>query len=313
MIGLVDGDIIVFSAGFACERNVWHLVWDRGPDGEDGNTTWAECESFDYKKELDKRLDELFPGKYSREKGVDYDYFSERQLQPLSYALQNVKTMLKNIAEKCDLNPEFDLRIFLSPESGNTFRHDLAKSSVYKGNRKDSHRPTYEKDIREYLRKNYDCRVADYEEADDLLGIAATELGEEAILITIDKDLDMIAGNKYNWKHDVHYHVSPKEADKAFCLQLLSGDNTDNIPGLPKVGPATARKALNGLEDYEEMMAEVASQYMARAPVSDWYEYMVEQGRLIWIRRKPGEFWEPPEIAEALDGWANMKEEELTL
>lgn len=307
MLGLIDGDIIVFSAGFACERNVWHLAWEK--DGE----TWNNVESFDYKKELDKRLDDLFPGKYSREKGVDYDFWPERQLQPLNFALQNVKTMLNNIAERNNLNPEFDLHVFLSPYEGDTFRHKLAKSSVYKGNRKDSHRPTYEKEIRDYIKKNWLTTEAVDEEADDLLGIWATKCGEDAVLCTIDKDLDMIAGNKYNWKHDVHYHITEQEADRAFCLQLLSGDSTDNIPGLPKVGPAKARKALHGLETYEEMMAEVASQYMARAPVSDWYEYMVEQGRLIWIRREPGQMWEPPEAAQTLAGWDSMAEQELTL
>ena len=308
MIGLLDGDIIVFRCGFACERNVWHLMWGKQEDG-----TWEQLESFDYKKQLDKRLDEVVPGQYSREKGVDYDYFSERQLEPLSFALQNVKTLIAKVAEACSLDPEFDMRVYLSPYKGHNFRQDIAKSAVYKGNRKDEHRPTYEKEIRDYIIKNYDTYVAEGEEADDLLGINAMSLQDEAIMITLDKDLDMIPGLKYNWLHEVHYAVDQQEADRNFAIQVMSGDATDNIPGLPRVGPATGRKVLAGLETYDEMMLEVARQYMARSPKEDWYEYMLEQARLIWIRRNPDELWEPPETVKELTTWEGYTEEELTL
>jgi hypothetical protein len=307
MIGLLDGDIVVFRCAFACERNVWHLFY--GPQ-EDGG--WESTESFDYKKDLDKRLDEVVPGKYSREQGVDYDIFPERQLEPLKYALHNVKTLIANILEECELD-EYNLKVYLSPEESGSFRHRVATSAVYKGNRKDQHRPTYEKEIRGYIKANYDTYVAVDEEADDMLGKEAIRLGDKSILISLDKDLDMIPGKKFNWLHHVMYDVTPEQADRNFCVQVMSGDSTDNIPGLPKIGPGRAKKALASVSGYEDMMREVANMYMAKSPVEDWYSYLVEQGQLIWIRRKTDEMWQPPECVRSLKGWDDLTDEELTL
>ena len=301
MRGLLDGDIIVFRSGFAAERNVWFLAW--GPD-------LKEHKSFDYKRDAMEHLDKVCPGKFSREEGKDYKLWSERELEPLSHALNNVKRAINAICEDNDLNPETDLTVMLSP-GGQTFRHRLGVTRPYKGNRKSEHRPTYEKEIRNYIIENYITVVAEDEEADDLLGIYQTRLGpHDSIIITIDKDLDQVPGLKYNFMHNVGYDISQKQADYNFCAQLLTGDSTDNIPGLPKVGPTGASKMLHGLETYEEMMEEVARQYQIRAGQEDWHAYMVEQGRLLWIRREPGQMWEPPETTELE---YEMSEEELTM
>jgi len=155
--------------------------------------------------------------------------------------------------------------------------------------------------------------VAENEEADDLLAIEQTRLGpHDSIILSIDKDLDQVPGLKYNFMHNIGYDVVQKQADYNFCAQLLTGDTTDNIPGLPKVGPKTAAKILHGLETYDEMMEEVTRQYQIRAGQEDWYGYLVEQGQLLWIRREPGQMWSPPEAVFG-DLAYEMNEEELTL
>lgn len=283
MIGLVDGDIVVFRCGFAAERNEWHLhVPSKDYTGV-----------FEFKREAGEKLDELLPGKHSRVDGEDYRLFPEVQLEPLSYALNNVKTLMKRLADANGLN-DFDLQVFLS--EGKCFRHRIAKTRPYKGNRDEARRPTYEKEIKRFIKENYDTYVAVDEEADDLMGIAATKYGpHESILITLDKDLDQIPGLKYNWLHEVGYEIDENRAWYNLCIQIMAGDSTDNIPGLPGIGPGKAAKALHGLEDNPQaMMEEVIRQYQMHSGKDDWAEYLKEQGRLVYIRRKPGEMWEPP-------------------
>lgn len=288
MIGLLDGDIVVFRCGFAAERNVWHLSWEP----EDG--VFTESKQFEYKKEAIDHLDKVLPGKFSRVEGEDYVLFPERMLEPLSHALQGVKTLINRVCEANDLDPQFDLKVFLS--DGRNYRHDVAKTRPYKGNRKVEHRPTYEQEIKTYIIENYDTTVAENEEADDLLGIHQTKYGpDDSIILSLDKDLDQVPGLKYNWMHEVRYNVTPQQADYNFCMQLLTGDTTDNIPGLLGIGPGKAAKMLHGLEDsYEKMMEEVYNQYEIHSKKQDWEEYLKEQGQLLWIRRHPGEMWEPP-------------------
>lgn len=301
MKGLLDGDIIVFRCGFAAERNIWFLSW-----GED----LKQSKQFDYKREAMEHLDKVCPGKFSREEDKDYSLWSERELEPLSHALHGVKRSINSICAANDLNPDTDLIVMLSP-GGQTFRHNVAVTRPYKGNRKTAHRPTYEKEIRKYIIENYVTVVAENEEADDLLAIEQTKLGpHDSIILSIDKDLDQVPGLKYNFMHDIGYDIDQKQADYNFCMQLLTGDSTDNIPGLPKVGPTGAAKMLHGLETYDEMMEEVARQYQMRAGQEDWHAYLIEQGRLLWIRREPGQMWEPPETT---DFEYEMSEEDLTL
>lgn len=310
MIGLLDGDIVVFRCGFAAERNVWNLSWDPDPTVSENRGVHRQHMAFDYKKEALEHLDKVCPGQYSRVEGDDYSLWPERELEPLSHALHGVKRLVAKICEANDLNPETDLKVMLSP-GGETFRHRVADYRPYKGNRKTSHRPTYEQEIRKYIIENYVTVIAVDEEADDLLAIEQTKLGpHDSIILSLDKDLDQVPGLKFNFMHDIGYEVTEEQAVTNFCTQLLTGDSTDNIVGLPKVGPAAAAKALHGRTGYDEMMQEVMHMYQMKAPVEDWYAYLKEMGQLVYIRRKAGEMWEPPEFD---DDFGMMTEEELTL
>jgi hypothetical protein len=308
MYGLLDGDIVLFRCGFAAERTRWHLAWEpmyeKAPDGEAKlfQGEFRKHEDFEYKREAMDRLDEVLPGIKTRVETEDYLLWPEKQLEPLSHALNNVRTLVDRLCKSCQINP-FDLKVYFS--EGRTFRHELAVTREYKGNRDKDHRPTYEKDIRAFMKETYDCYVGDNEEADDLLGINATKYGPRgAVIISLDKDLDQIPGLKYNWLHDVHYEVSEKQAIYNFHKQLLTGDSTDNIPGLPGIGPGKAAKALHALETAEEQLAECARMYQVHSGKADWLEYMTEQGRLVYIRRQPGELW-TPNIEVVDDGWGD--------
>ena len=85
------------------------------------------------------------------------------------------------------------------------YRHDIAKTQPYKGNRKDAPRPVHLHSLREYLITAWDFRVADGQEADDAIGIHATLTRDNSIIVSIDKDLDMIPGHHYNPVKKDHY------------------------------------------------------------------------------------------------------------
>ena len=87
-------------------------------------------------------------------------------------------------------------------------------------------------------------RCVDHLEADDLIGMLVSS--GRAIGVTVDKDLRQIPG--WHWNPDKELEpllVSGEEADKYFYQQWMTGDTTDNIWGLWKVGPAKAKKLLD--------------------------------------------------------------------
>ena len=56
-------------------------------------------------------------------------------------------------------------------------------------------------------------------------------------IATLDKDLDGVPGWHYVWKgkREGVFYVTETEADRFFYTQMLTGDATDNIPGLFKM------------------------------------------------------------------------------
>jgi hypothetical protein len=168
------------------------------------------------------------------------------------------------------------------------YRHDIAKTQPYKGNRKDAPRPVHLHSLREYLITAWDFRVADGQEADDAIGIHATLTRDNSIIVSIDKDLDMIPGHHYNPVKKDHYYVNDKVALKNFYRQILTGDKVDNVQGLRGIGPKKADKILGDFDTDLAMYEAVLKAYDGDA------ERVLENGQLLWIRRRKDEIWQPP-------------------
>jgi len=124
----------------------------------------------------------------------------------------------------------------------------------YKAHRGARVTPTYLKDAMAYLEQSFPSVRAAHLEADDLMGIATAR--GEAICVTIDKDLRTVPG--YHWKptaegefpRDVEY-ICEQSADYTFHRQWITGDATDNIGGIWKMGPQKAEDALNSVNPLE--------------------------------------------------------------
>ena len=201
---------------------------------------------------------------------------------PNSHAKQAFKYIVEGI--KRELNPT-SIEIHLSPTGKENFRYEVAKTRQYKGNRKKQSKPVYYDYLRAHVLMGYPHVVAKGAEADDSLGIAQ---GEGTVIVSIDKDLDMIPGEHYNFVSKKRYTISKNQAFYNFCFQLLTGDSTDNIPGLPGIGPKKAEEILKRAKRDKKRMLECAALAYHYKMGDKAHDYFEEQAKLIWIMRERG-------------------------
>jgi DNA polymerase-1 len=172
----------------------------------------------------------------------------------------------------------------------NNFRYNVYPE--YKGNRKASYRPLWEKEVKQYITEKWEANWTDDIEADDMLGIRQLEC-TDTILAHLDKDLNQIKGLHYNWelrrlgevvREKRIYTVSNEEADYWFFYQLLVGDTTDNIKGVRGIGPKKAAGILHGCESNRERYEAVLGRYSSE-------EELDLNAQCVYIHRKLGDHW----------------------
>jgi 5'-3' exonuclease len=124
-------------------------------------------------------------------------------------------------------------------------------------------------------------------EADDLVRIWAEESiaeGEDFVVVTIDKDLKCIPGKFYDPSKKISFTITPEEAMRHYYEQLIQGDPTDNIPGVPGVGPVGAEEAVRYCFTDEAYQDVVVGHYIA-AYEDEWFEMLELNGKLIHIQK----------------------------
>ena len=151
---------------------------------------------------------------------------------------------------------------------GKTFRHELDPN--YKANRPPV--PPDLSDQFEPIRSMIDALglpilQIDGVEADDVIGTLAKQAeaaGWNTVIVTGDKDMAQIVSDQvvlYDTMNDKRmdpagvvdkFGVGP---ERIIDLLALMGDTSDNIPGVPKVGPKTAAKWLNAHGDLDSVIA----------------------------------------------------------
>lgn len=171
-------------------------------------------------------------------------------------AIYGVMNMMRKINQ--DYNPDYMACVF--DAKGKTFRDDIYKE--YKGNR-----PPMPDDLRSQIKPIHDAIRAmgwtviavEGVEADDVIATLAkkaTDNGIESIISTSDKDMAQLVNEHVTLIDTMSNQVMDIEGVKArygvkpeqiIDYLMLMGDTSDNIPGVPKVGPKTAVK---WLEEY---------------------------------------------------------------
>ncbi|MCG6858237.1 MAG: DNA polymerase I [Salaquimonas sp.] len=152
--------------------------------------------------------------------------------------------------------------------SAKTFRKELYPE--YKANREEPPedlRPQFGL-IRQATRAfGLPCIETEGYEADDIIATyarKAREVGGDVTIISSDKDLMQLVGDKvilYDQMKDRRIGI-PEVIEKwgvppeqMIALQTLTGDSTDNIPGVPGIGPKTAAQLLDEYGDLEKLFA----------------------------------------------------------
>jgi len=120
------------------------------------------------------------------------------------------------------------------------YRKDVAP--YYKANRKGTRKPMLLNFAKKYLADNYNGKVEDKLEADDLLGILGSA-DNTTVIWSADKDLLTIPA--YHLIDGRVVEIDKEEADYHFYVQSLTGDSTDNYKGCPTVGAVKAERILN--------------------------------------------------------------------
>jgi len=167
------------------------------------------------------------------------------------------------------------------------FRNDYAVTVPYKGNRKGTEKPVHYHLLREYLCSAWGATINEGIEADDMLAIRATELGDDSIIVTLDKDLNQVVGWHYNFVKKNKYYVEKDEGLLNFYKQFLTGDTVDNIIGVRGIGEAKADKLLRGKTEAEMWSIIVEKLGEERA---------IENGHLLYMLRTHDDCFKPPEL-----------------
>lgn len=150
--------------------------------------------------------------------------------------------MIQDWQEKLGEGKEVTTVICFS-DRGNNFRRKIFPD--YKLNRKDKKKPLGYNHLEIYLKEHYVTKTQPMLEADDVLGILATDKKfNRNIIVSIDKDMLTIPCEYYNMDSEIIEIVDENMADHMFFFQTLTGDSVDNYKGCPGIGPKKATELL---------------------------------------------------------------------
>lgn len=157
---------------------------------------------------------------------------------------------------------------------------------LYKANR--VNRPQYLHDARKYFMKYWGAVFSVGLEADDML---AMNYGEDSVLVVQDKDYYQLDGATL---YDPFKDVVTKIDDGAFFFfrQMLTGDKSDNIPGLknpakshfkepPNFTDVTATELLNSKQNFKEAVQQLYKDQFG----DDWQSIYDRNAQLLFLKR----------------------------
>jgi DNA polymerase-1 len=182
-------------------------------------------------------------------------------------AMYGVLNMLRRLLE--EYRPDYFVVVFDAP--GKTFRDEIYPD--YKANR-----PPTPEDLRCQIEPLYEIvrawalpiLVETGVEADDVIGTLArqaTEAGLPVLISTGDKDMAQLVNDKVTLLDTMNNKLTDIDGvirkfgvppEQIVDFLALVGDTSDNIPGVPKVGPKTAARLLTEYGSLNGVIAHAA-------------------------------------------------------
>jgi 5'-3' exonuclease len=182
-----------------------------------------------------------------------------------------------------------------------SFRYDIYPE--YKATRKQE-KPAHLNFVKECMVNKYGAISIDKLEADDLL-VICHHYYEGSILVSTDKDMLQSPGIHYNPSKDKYTTVTKDEADYNLWFQVIVGDSTDNIKGLPKVGEKTAPAILANRLTEATRADQTFSAYLNKLGEYQGILEFTKNYRLIKLLTQPDYGFEIPEphvVIKEVDG-----------
>lgn len=228
-IALIDADTLVYIVGFASQRPIHYF-------------------------KMGGKIIKAKPGLtktdiLSKTEGMNIEFVKKDiDPDPEHLAKHKLRLVMKGILDECG-TPNYEA--YLTKSNDKTqFRVALAKTLEYKGNRKNMVKPVHYELLRNILQSKYGAKVINYYEADDALSIRHATLTDKSILCTIDKDLKQVPGLFYDIKKKMFTRITQHRGDFQLCKQWITGDCTDNIPGIPGYAEKRAIQLLESGKGY---------------------------------------------------------------
>lgn len=175
------------------------------------------------------------------------------------------------------------------------FRYSVAKSKGYKSSRP-KEKPVLLSALKKYMLETLQFEIIDGLEADDLVVYWDNVLEEDTMICSPDKDVTKTtegAHYDYRWSKDgmgKFVTTSRKHAETFLWQQVLMGDSTDDIPGIPKVGEKTALKILSEgstLANGKPYSSVALEAYIAHFGISEGVSRFAETFKLVYMLRTP--------------------------
>ena len=266
---LIDGDVIAYNA---CEDRYRRSTIEKGNHVVDGGLLtdiFSKYESLAYYRE-------------------DADFTDEENEEYLHKAFAAFKDIINNLKEVCYAD---EVRVAIA--GNHNFRKDIFPE--YKANRHAdaTKRNPFVPIIRKMAASEKIAVEAEGMEADDLLRIWAQECmdaNESFIVASIDKDLKMIPGTHYLIHKQEFFEASEDYAMRFYYEQLLHGDPTDNIQGIPGIGPIKAKSILENCTEESDFQAMVMQTYYSH--VHQWRYALQLTGQLIYLKKHKDDWFD---------------------
>lgn len=147
-------------------------------------------------------------------------------------------------------------------------------------------------------------------EADDIIASLAVKmsgLGHNVVIVSGDKDLlQLVSDNVVMWDPMKDTHMDPAMVEEKYGVRIdqlldyfaLIGDSSDNVPGVPGVGPKTAAKLI---KEYGSLAGIYAN--IAEMKKSKMKERLIENKELAYISRDLIRLRDDIEVAETIENF----------
>ena len=284
----LDADYLVYQAGFSAQHTSYLLVDDGAAVNEYSKAEDVKAAMATFAKE-----------------GRDLSHFvkwERTEVEPSENALHTCKLQINDIVEQVEgkFGLKADLSLYLTG-TGN-FREKIATIRPYKGNRPPWAKPRLYRELRQYMVDVWGAKVIHDQEADDEVAIQQTHAiaeGKPSVICGIDKDLWQVPGWHYSTNKRGFARISPQLGLRLFFRQVLSGDATDNIGGVYKLGAVKAKRLIEPGMSLADMERVCLGAYQAsldkygheKCGYARADDALLENVNLLWLRRRQDEWY----------------------